>query len=75
MFYDDLQDEPIDIVEWLAAIVISFIPVVGQGMLLFWAFNKDVDKNKSNYAKACLIFQVFLVLAWFLFIKALFIAK
>lgn len=41
--------------DWMIATLIVGIPLVGLIMLFVWAFGKDVNENKKNWAKANLI--------------------
>lgn len=41
--------------DWLITLLISFIPLVGIIMLFVWAFGSGENPNKSNWAKAALI--------------------
>ena len=41
--------------DWIITLLITFIPVVGFVMLFVWAFGSGENPNKSNYAKAALI--------------------
>ena len=41
--------------DWIITMLISFIPLVGFVMLFVWAFGSGENPNKSNWAKAALI--------------------
>jgi Zn-dependent protease with chaperone function len=41
--------------DWVITLLISFIPVAGFVMLFVWAFGSGENPNKSNWAKAALI--------------------
>lgn len=41
--------------DWVLTILISSIPLVGLIMLIVWAVDKEGNQNKSNWAKATLI--------------------
>ncbi|MCE1187892.1 MAG: hypothetical protein LWX56_02025 [Ignavibacteria bacterium] len=63
---------PVSVSEWLITFCVACIPVVGVGMLIFWALVKDENPSKSNWAKAMLIFASAATVLWFLFFKPMF---
>ena len=44
--------------EWFLTLLITAIPLVGIIMLFVWAFSGGTNPNKSNWAKAQLIWMV-----------------
>ncbi len=44
--------------DWLIMFLISCIPCVGLIMIFVWAFGSGQNPNKSNYAKASLIWAL-----------------
>jgi hypothetical protein len=49
----------ISIKDWVIAIIISCIPLVGLIMLFVWSFGSSpINENKRNWAKALLIIQL-----------------
>jgi len=65
--------------EWVASKFILLIPIVNIIFLFIWAFNKEENKNKSNWAKATLIVYIlrifiyaFIILMFFSFFMTLF---
>ena len=61
--------------DWVLTLLISFIPLVGIIMLFVWAFGSTENPNKSNWAKAILIWYaigfVFFIFLWVTVIGAL----
>jgi cell division protein FtsW (lipid II flippase) len=53
--YDEYLNQPLSVGDWVITILITAIPVVGLIMLFIWAFSSDTNLNKSNWAKATLI--------------------
>lgn len=51
--YEDTA--PLTIGNYLIMFIVGAIPVVGVIMMLIWAFNSGVNKNKQNWARASLI--------------------
>ena len=65
--------------DWVASKFILLIPIVNIIFLFIWAFNKEENKNKSNWAKATLIVYIlrifiyaFIILMFFSFFMTLF---
>jgi sterol desaturase/sphingolipid hydroxylase (fatty acid hydroxylase superfamily) len=44
--------------DWFVTMLITAIPLVGLIMLFVWAFGGGTNLNKSNWAKAALIWAV-----------------
>ena len=64
--------------DWIITFLISSIPLVGFVMLFVWAFGSGENPNKSNFAKAALIWMaVWSVLVFLLWgtIAAIFLAS
>ncbi len=49
------SDSEVSLKDWIISILIMGIPVVGIVMLFVWAFGKNENKSKANWAKANLI--------------------
>jgi len=60
--------------EWVIAIIISSVPLVGLVMLFVWAFSgSGINENKKNWAKALLVIQlvcIILVVLLYVFVIA-----
>lgn len=64
--------------DWVIALLITAIPLVGFVMLIVWAFSSTENPNKANWAKATLIIMAISIVLVFLFwstIAALFMAN
>ena len=48
--------QPMSVKDWLITNLIAMIPLVGFIMLFVWAFSSTENVNKTNWAKAHLIF-------------------
>ena len=71
------QAQVLTVKDWIITILITAIPLVGFIMLFVWAFGSNENPNKSNWAKASLIWvAIVMVLRFFLWgtIAALFFA-
>jgi len=54
--------------DWFLTILIAGIPLVGLIMLLVWAFGSENNANKSNWAKATLLWALIsIVIGTFIF--------
>jgi len=61
------QAQVLTLKDWMITILITAIPLVGFIMLFVWAFGSNENPNKSNWAKATLIWTAIgMVLAFFL---------
>ncbi len=43
------------VTDWLIAMIITIIPIIGFIMLFVWAFGSGTNENKANWAKATLV--------------------
>lgn len=57
--------------EWLITYLVVSIPIVGFIMLFVWAFGSSTNPNKSNWAKATLIWIAIFTVIYFIFGAAL----
>ena len=51
------QTQVLSVKDWIITILITSIPIVGFIMLFVWAFGSNENLNKSNWAKATLIWM------------------
>ena len=59
-YNDDCK--PISVKEWIITGIITSIPIVGIVMMFVWAFKKDTNPNKANWAKAMLIVGAIMII-------------
>ena len=59
--------------DWLITKFLMLIPILNIILLLFWAFQKNQNYNKSNWAKATLIVYV-IKLAFYIIIILCFLS-
>lgn len=57
--------------DWVLTLFIAAIPLVGLIMLFVWGFGSDTNPNKTNWAKALLIWYAILFVIY-LFIALVF---
>lgn len=58
--------------EWALTIFITFIPILGFIMLIYWSVSSTTNPNKQNWAKAMLIIYFIVLLLYLIFGVALF---
>jgi hypothetical protein len=71
------QPQVLSVKDWIITILITAIPIVGIIMLFVWAFGSNENPNKSNWAKASLIWVAIGIVLTFLLwgtIAAIFMA-
>ncbi len=59
--------KPMSVVDWLITMLITAIPIVGFIMLFVWAFSRDTQPSKANWAKAGLVFYAIVVAMYLVF--------
>jgi hypothetical protein len=52
---EEFKKPPLSLGEWIISVLVTKIPLIGFIMLIVWALDKNIDPNKSNWAKAELI--------------------
>lgn len=62
---------PITLKEWLITFLLVCIPMANFIFLITWAFSSDINPNKSNWAKATLIWMVIAALFAIIFYAVL----
>ncbi len=69
--YNELKQAPVmKVKDWLIIYLIMLIPIVNIVMLFVWAFNENINPNKSNWAKASLIWLAIVMVLYILLIAA-----
>jgi heme/copper-type cytochrome/quinol oxidase subunit 2 len=58
------QASVMSVKDWMITLLITFIPVIGIIMLFVWAFSSGENPNKSNWAKATLIWFAILIVIY-----------
>ena len=58
------QANVMSVKDWMITLLVSLIPLVGIIMLFVWAFSAAENPNKSNWAKAALIWAAILVVLY-----------
>ena len=68
MIPNDYKKPPTSLGEWVIAVLIKRIPLIGLIMLIIWATDKNTDPEKANWAKAELIVKLIIFAAVIIFI-------
>ena len=57
----EYNDQEISFGQWFLTLFISSIPIVGLIMMFVWAFGSSTPASKANWAKACLAWQLIMI--------------
>lgn len=68
---ENQQAPVIGVKDWVITYLISAIPIVGFVMLFVWAFSSSENPNKSNWAKAALIWTAIVMVFTFFIVLLL----
>lgn len=64
---NETQAQVMTVKDWVITLLIICIPLAGFVMLFVWAFGSNENPNKSNFAKAALIWTAVWCVFFFLF--------
>ena len=64
----DQNKNDMSINDWLITFLVLLIPIVNIIMLFVWAFSSNTNRNKSNWAKASLIYSIIIPFIFLIFI-------
>ncbi|MEX0771542.1 MAG: hypothetical protein WEB89_04905 [Balneolales bacterium] len=64
----DPGSEVVSVKEWMITLLITFIPIVNIVMYFIWAFGKNTNYSKANWAKAILLWFAIGILFWLAFL-------
>lgn len=53
-----MENRDVSVGNWMVTMLLMAIPIVNIVMLFVWAFGGNVEKSKSNWAKAKLIWAL-----------------
>jgi hypothetical protein len=54
----DYRNIPLTVGQYIVMFLVLGIPLVGQIMMLVWAFGSDVNRNKKNFCIAALLMGI-----------------
>jgi len=58
------MEKQMSVGDWILTYLVMCIPLVGQIMLLVWAFSGSTQPSKKTWAQATLIITVVFTLLW-----------
>jgi branched-subunit amino acid transport protein AzlD len=59
--FENPNQKPMSVKDWLVTLLIMAIPIVGLVMLFIYAFGNNENVNKQNWAKAQLIMMAIII--------------
>jgi len=68
---NEYKKPPTSLGDWIIAVLIKRIPLIGLIMLIIWATDKDTDPEKAKWAKAELIVKLIIFAVIILFIAVI----
>ncbi|PZX56734.1 hypothetical protein [Algoriphagus chordae] len=68
---NEYKKPPTSLGEWIIAVLVKRLPLIGLIMLIVWATDKNTDPDKANWAKAELIVKLIIFAAVILFIAVI----
>lgn len=68
---NEYKKPPTSLGEWIIAVLVKRIPLIGLVMLIIWATDKNTDPDKANWAKAELIVKLIIFALVILFIAVI----
>ncbi|MEB2783607.1 hypothetical protein [Algoriphagus persicinus] len=68
---NEYKKPPTSLGEWIIAVLVKRIPLIGLIMLIVWATDKNTDPEKATWAKAELIVKLIVFAAVIIFIAVI----
>ncbi|WP_057939544.1 hypothetical protein [Algoriphagus resistens] len=65
---NEYKSPPTSLGEWIIAVLVKRLPLIGLIMLIVWATDKNTDPEKAKWAKAELIVKLIIFAAAMIFI-------
>ncbi|SFT69885.1 hypothetical protein SAMN04489724_1673 [Algoriphagus locisalis] len=67
----EYKKPPTSLGEWIIAVLVKRLPLIGLIMLIVWATDKNTDPDKANWAKAELIVKLIIFALVIIFIAVI----
>ena len=64
----EYKKPPMTLGDWIIAVIIKRLPLIGFIMLIVWAVDSNTDPDKANWAKAELIVRLIIFASVIIFI-------
>lgn len=68
---NEYKKPPTSLGDWIIAVLIKRIPLIGLIMLIIWATDKETDPEKAKWAKAELIVKLIIFSVVIIFIAVI----
>lgn len=68
---NEYKKPPTSLGEWIIAVLVKRLPLIGLIMLIVWATDKSTDPDKANWAKAELIVKLIIFALVLIFIAVI----
>lgn len=68
---NEYKKPPTSLGEWIIAVLVKRLPLIGLIMLIIWATDKNTDPDKANWAKAELIVKLIIFAIVIIFIAVI----
>ena len=68
---NEYKKPPTSLGEWIIAVLVKRLPLIGLIMLIVWATDKNTDTDKANWAKAELIVKLIIFALVLIFIAVI----
>ncbi|MEB2775747.1 hypothetical protein SYJ56_10555 [Algoriphagus sp. D3-2-R+10] len=68
---NEYKKPPTSLGEWIIAVLVKRLPLIGLIMLIVWATDKNTDPEKAKWAKAELIVKLIVFAAVIIFIAVI----
>lgn len=68
---NEYKKPPTSLGEWIIAVLVKRLPLIGLIMLIVWATDKNTDPDKANWAKAELIVKLIIFALVIIFIAVI----
>lgn len=68
---NEYKKPPTSLGEWVIAVLVKRLPLIGLIMLIVWATDKNTDPDKANWAKAELIVKLIIFATVMIFVAVI----
>lgn len=68
---NEYKNPPTSLGEWIIAVLVKRLPLIGLIMLIVWATDKNTDPEKAKWAKAELIVKLIVFATVIIFIAVI----
>jgi len=65
------QAKVIGLWDWFFTIFLLSLPLINIILVIYWSFNKSVNPNRANFARAAILYQLIVIMLSLAFISAI----